>query len=207
VGGDRQSPTKAGEVCRAIRAKGVSGANPSNPELLAFIGKGVPVEPFEAAAVCVKAKPPKGMAYLLGIVRRQLDEAAAIEAGPGVKGKPWDTDRSTIEAKATELGLKPWNESDLSADRETFETEDDLRMWLLVGAGYCHFIPGTDGQLVAVPQSMDWVTLEEADFLEVHRRVDAFMWEPRARRVLWPHLGDERSYWAVDCWRLEFEKR
>lgn len=96
---------------------------------------------------------------------------------------------------------------ELHARQETFDTEDDLRMWLLVGAGYCHFIPGTDGQLVAVPQSLDWVTLEEVDFLEVHRRVDAFMWEPRARRVLWPHLGDERSHWAVDCWRLEFEKK
>jgi len=95
---------------------------------------------------------------------------------------------------------------DLFARQETFEHEDDLRAWALVGAGYCHFIPGTDGQLVAIPQSLNWETLEEADFLEVHRRVDAFMWEPRARRLLWPALGDERSYWAVDAWRLEFEK-
>ncbi|MNL70434.1 hypothetical protein D3C87_1954360 [compost metagenome] len=35
-------------------------------------------------------------------------------------GKPWDTDRSTIVAKAAELGMKPWNENDLSVNRESF---------------------------------------------------------------------------------------
>ena len=95
---------------------------------------------------------------------------------------------------------------DLLDRQTTFEHEDDLRAWLCVGAGYCHFLPGTDGQMVAIPQSLNWASLEEADFLEVHRRVDAFMWEARARRILWPHLGDERSYWAVDAWRLEFDK-
>jgi hypothetical protein len=111
VGVDGQSPTKAGEVCRAIRAKGIADANPSNPELLAFIAKGVTVETFEAAAaVCVDAKPPKGMAYLLGIVRRQLNEAAAIAAGPGVQVGLWDATRSSIVAKAAEFGMGPWDE-------------------------------------------------------------------------------------------------
>lgn len=95
---------------------------------------------------------------------------------------------------------------ELFARQETFEHEDDLRAWLLVGAGYCHFIPGTDGQLVAIPQSLNWEGLEEADFLEVHRRVDAFLWEPRARRVLWPALGDERSFRAVEQFRLEVDR-
>ena len=34
---------------------------------------------------------------------------------------PWDTDRRTIEAKAAELGMRPWNEADLSVNRETFQ--------------------------------------------------------------------------------------
>lgn len=122
VGVDGQSPTKAGTICRAIKAKGVvAGLNPSNPELLALIDKGVPLETFEAAAtICVEAKPPKGFAYLLGIVKRQLGEAAAIASGAGMPGKPWDHDRWTIEAKGIELGLGKWNEHDLSANRELF---------------------------------------------------------------------------------------
>jgi hypothetical protein len=116
-----QSPTKAGEVCRAIKAKGVVGVNPSNPELLALIDKGVPLETFEAAAqVCVDAKPQKGMAYLLGIVKRKLAEAAVIASGAGMPQKPWDTDRPSIEAKGVELGLGKWNDHDLSVRRETF---------------------------------------------------------------------------------------
>ncbi|MDR6887857.1 MULTISPECIES: hypothetical protein [Variovorax] len=121
VGGDGQSPTKAGEVCRAIKARKVADVNPSNPELNALIAKGVPVETFEAAAdICAKSTPPKGFAYLLGIVKRQLGEAAAIASGVGMPEKPWDENRSTIEAKGEELGLGRWNEHDLSVDRETF---------------------------------------------------------------------------------------
>jgi hypothetical protein len=121
VGGDGQSPTKAGEVCRAIKARKVADVNPSSPELIALIAKGEPVETFEAAAdICAKSVPPKGFAYLLGIVKRQLGEAAQIAAGVGMPEKPWDENRSTIEAKAVELGLGRWNEHDLSVDRETF---------------------------------------------------------------------------------------
>lgn len=121
VGVDGQSPTKAGAICRAIKAKGVADVNPSNPTLLAYIAQGVPLEVFEAAAqTCIDAKPPKGMAYLLGIVKRQLGEAAAIASGVGMPEKPWDENRSTIEAKGVELGLGKWDEHDLSANRETF---------------------------------------------------------------------------------------
>ena len=121
VGGGSATPTKAGEICRAIRAKGVQDVNPSHPGLQALIDKGVTLEVFEAAAqVCVDAKPPKGMPYLLGIVKRQLGEAAAIAQGAGMPQKPWDESRTTIEAKGEELGLGRWNEHDLSASRETF---------------------------------------------------------------------------------------
>ena len=78
-------------MCRAIKAKGVADVNPSNPALLEYIAKGVTVEVFEAAAeTCAKATPPKGMAYLLGIVKRQMTEAAGIASGVGMPAKPWD---------------------------------------------------------------------------------------------------------------------
>lgn len=120
-GGESAKPTKAGEVCRAIKSKGVVDVNPSNPELLALIEKGVPVETFEAAAeICAKATPRKGMGYLLGIVKRQLTEAAGIAAGVGMPVKAWDDNRATIEAKGIELGIGMWNASDVSVNRETF---------------------------------------------------------------------------------------
>ena len=121
-GGESAKPTKAGEVCKAIRLKGIADVNPSHPTLLAYIAQGVPLEVFEAAAqTCIDAKPPKGMAYLLGIVKRQLGEAAAIASGVAMPEKPWDDSKSSIEAKGVELGLGKWNENDLSANREQFD--------------------------------------------------------------------------------------
>lgn len=111
-GGGEQSPTKAGAVCKAIRAKGVPDVNPSNPELIALIGQGVTVETFEAAAeTCAKAKPPKGMAYLLGIVKRQLGEAAAIASGPAATSTAPDPDsKPAVEAEGVRLGLGKWSQ-------------------------------------------------------------------------------------------------
>ena len=40
--------------------------------------------------------------------------------GAATRGGAWDANRRTIEAKAAELGIEPWNEADLSVDRETF---------------------------------------------------------------------------------------
>lgn len=111
-GGGEQSPTKAGTVCKAIRAKGVPDVNPSNPELIALIGRGVTIETFEAAAeTCAKATPPKGMAYLLGIVKRQLGEAAAIAAGPAAAVATLDPDsQQAVEAEGVRLGIGKWSQ-------------------------------------------------------------------------------------------------
>jgi len=117
--GEARTSTKAGAVCKAIRAKGVTDVNPSHPTLRALVDKGVGVEIFEQAAeVCTKASPPKGMAYLLSIVTRQLREAEDIDEGPGLPAVAWDQTRSSIEAKAEELGIGRWNDADLSATRE-----------------------------------------------------------------------------------------
>lgn len=117
--GETRTSTKAGAVCKAIRAKGVTDVNPSHPTLRALVDKGVGVEIFEQAAeVCTKASPPKGMAYLLSIVTRQLREAEDIDESPGLPVTAWDQTRSGIEAKAEELGIGKWNEADLSATRE-----------------------------------------------------------------------------------------
>jgi hypothetical protein len=111
VGVEGQSPSKAGTVCKAIRARGVADVNPGNPELIALIAQGVAVETFEAAAdTCAKATPPKGFAYLLGIVKRQLGEAAAIAAGPKAVSTAIDPESQlAIEAEGVRLGIGKWS--------------------------------------------------------------------------------------------------
>lgn len=111
----------AGEVCKAVKAKGIAGVNPSNPELLALLAQGVPIETFEdAAETCAKATPPKGLSYLLAIVKRQLGDANTIATGAGMPTAAWDASRASIEAKGVALGLGKWNDSDMSANREQF---------------------------------------------------------------------------------------
>lgn len=93
------------------------------------------------------------------------------------------------------------------ADRqEQFDAEDKLRKWLIVGAGYCDLVPGRDGQLVAIPQSIAFHQLDEVEFGELHRQVDAFLWTPHAQAFLWPHLSAQARYDMVDSLMLEFSK-
>ncbi|MDQ0572536.1 hypothetical protein QFZ42_004370 [Variovorax paradoxus] len=73
------------------------------------------MEVFEQAAeVCAKASPPKGMAYLLNIVTRLVREAEEIGESPGLPAAAWDQTRSGIDAKAHALGLSAWDEAAFS---------------------------------------------------------------------------------------------
>lgn len=88
--------------------------------------------------------------------------------------------------------------------QEQFEDVDKLRAWLVVGAGYCDFVPGPNGRMVALPQSINWVNLDEADFADLHGKVDAFLWTEHARKFLWGHLSNEQSYELIDQLQKEF---
>ncbi|MBP9805667.1 MAG: DUF1367 family protein [Candidatus Accumulibacter sp.] len=96
--------------------------------------------------------------------------------------------------------------SALHAMQEQFEDVDRLRQWLTVGAGYCAFVPGPTGRMVALPQSIAWHRLDEAEFSELHGKVDQFLWTDHARRFLWPHLSDQQSYAMVETLMQEFNR-
>lgn len=90
--------------------------------------------------------------------------------------------------------------------QEQFDDDDKLRKWLIVGAGYCDFVPGPRGKMVALPQSIAWHKLDEADFSDLHAKIDAFLWTDHARRFLWPHLSEAESYSMIESLMQEFEK-
>lgn len=110
--------TKAGEICKALRNLGMASVSPSHPELLAMINKGVTLDMFEDAATKTIAKS-KGFSYMLAILKGQLQEAADIEAGPGVEAEKWDTNRQTIEAMGVRVGVGKWDETAV-VNREPF---------------------------------------------------------------------------------------
>lgn len=94
----------------------------------------------------------------------------------------------------------------LHSMQEQFDGVDRLRQWLTVGAGYAEFAPGPTGRMVALPQSIAWHRLDEAEFSELHAKVDQFLWTDHARRFLWPHLTDAQSYAMVETLMREFDR-
>lgn len=72
--------------------------------------------------------------------------------------------------------------------QETFEHFRLFRSWLKLGAGHVEFVPGTDGQLQAVPKSISYAELEQAEMEEFHDAAVAFLRSPRAASQLWPHM-------------------
>ena len=89
--------------------------------------------------------------------------------------------------------------------QEQFADIDYLRGWLYVGAGHCRFVPGPTGKMVAMPESIKWSRIDDADFEKVHRKVIGFMRSEHARRFLWPHLSDAQTYDTMEILLQEFE--
>jgi hypothetical protein len=89
--------------------------------------------------------------------------------------------------------------------QEQFADPDMFRKWLEVGAGYCDLLPGPKGRMVAVPRSIAYERLDQADFEPIHEAVFAFARSEHARRFLWPHLTDAQTAEMVDAVLREFE--
>jgi uncharacterized protein YdaU (DUF1376 family) len=66
--------TSAGSCCKALIQAGVSGCNPSHPILLALIDAGANEAEFAGSV----AKGKTGFGYVLGIVKRQREDAAKL---------------------------------------------------------------------------------------------------------------------------------
>lgn len=83
--------------------------------------------------------------------------------------------------------------------QERFEDDYGFRKWLEMGAGYCDMVPGRDGQLIPVPRSIDYATLDQADFEPIHNDIFKFVRSEYARQTLWAHLDNEKSWQMVDA--------
>lgn len=93
----------------------------------------------------------------------------------------------------------------LLARTEAFDDLDKLRYWLVMGAGYFDLVPGFDGQPNAIPRSLDFTQMDEAEFAELHHQVNTFLWTSRAQETLWPHLDAEGRYRCVQDFLREFD--
>ena len=123
--------------------------------------------------------------------RRQVD---AMQVGDTL-GFEWRAPRCPVHHRRFFAQLH-----NLFDAQERFEDVDRLRAWLTVGAGYCDFVPGPDHQLVALPRSINWERMDEAEFSELHVAVCRFLYTAEARRFLWPHLTEFQTFDIVNNW-------
>lgn len=90
--------------------------------------------------------------------------------------------------------------------QEQFADEYQFRKWSEVGAGHCDFVPGPTGRMVALGKSIDYESLDDEEFSDMHDAVKAFFRSPHAHRFLWPHLDDAKAAEMVETLLREFEQ-
>jgi hypothetical protein len=88
--------------------------------------------------------------------------------------------------------------------QEQFDTLDKLRMWLTVGAGHCDFVPGASGRMVALPRSIAFDKMDQAEFAAFNDEVQKFLRGEHAARFLWPQLTQAQQIEAVESLLAEF---
>jgi hypothetical protein len=80
---DGFTPTPAGAVCKAMRQAGFAATNPGDPRLLALLQQGATQDEFVGIATeAAQATPPKGWGWVLTVVQKRREEAAAIALAP-----------------------------------------------------------------------------------------------------------------------------
>lgn len=89
--------------------------------------------------------------------------------------------------------------------QEQFADVDQLRAWLTVGAGYCEFVPGPKGRMVALPKSIAWTSMDDNEFRELVVAVWQFIRTEHAQRFLWPHLEPIKTEETVEMLLAGFE--
>jgi hypothetical protein len=84
--------------------------------------------------------------------------------------------------------------------QESFVDPDIFRKWGEMGGGHCDWVPGPDGVMQPIPKSIDYLSLDDDEFREVHTAVMAFLRTQHALQVLWPYRPWQQSWEAVDNW-------
>lgn len=89
--------------------------------------------------------------------------------------------------------------------QEQFEDPEPLRKWLYVGAEHADFLPGPKCKMVAIPRSVAYHEIDDADFSDLHVAVLAFMRSQYCQRFLFSHLTEHQASEIVEGVLREFE--
>ncbi len=74
--------------------------------------------------------------------------------------------------------------------QERFQSFEQFRYWLKVGAGWVTWAAGPKGGVVPIPKSISYANADQEEFTRYHEAVTEFLRGPHAAKFLWRHLGD-----------------
>jgi hypothetical protein len=116
-----------------------------------------------------------------------------------------------VTVKTQKQRSGPFHRRHMAMEQRVFEAQErftnfdpGFRDWLKIGAGHCEWVPGPRGAIVPLPLSISYDKLEEDDMREFHQAAVAFLREPHAQKVLWPHLGVLQRHEMLESVLQEF---
>ncbi len=83
-------------------------------------------------------------------------------------------------------------------NQEIFAGDYEFRKWAEMGAGHVAWVPGPSGVPQAIPKSIDYESLDDDEFRELHTAVMDFIRSARGLSTLWPHAKAMDAWLAVD---------
>lgn len=89
--------------------------------------------------------------------------------------------------------------------QERFIHFEQLRNWMKIGAGHVDWMPGPRGAVVPIPKSIAYSAMDDEEFKVFHNNLLAFLREPHAAKVLWPHLTEQARAEMVEALLADFE--
>jgi hypothetical protein len=82
--------------------------------------------------------------------------------------------------------------------QEKFDSFEQFRVWLKVGAGFVDWLPGPKGGVIPVPRSISYARLEQGDMEKVHADIVEFLRTEHAGRTLWKHLSEAQRIEQIE---------
>ena len=95
-------------------------------------------------------------------------------------------------------------ESRIFDAQERIKNFEQFRVWLKVGAGFCDWLPYAKGGVFPVVKSIEFATLDELAYREVHADMMRFLRGDDAATFLWPLLSPKLAYDAMNNLLSEF---
>lgn len=74
--------------------------------------------------------------------------------------------------------------------QERFQSFEQFRYWLKVGAGWVTWAAGPKGGVVPIPKSISYANADQEEFTRYHEAVMEFLRGQHAARFLWRHLNE-----------------